>query len=119
MSILSWLLKSKKEMAKPNTKRVRLGKYTVSSHAQNRVVDPKRKMTKIDMVDNLFTKPNAISAVKTDSKGQESYDRVGKKVTTSINPKTDVVVTVRRVSDKEKKQYNLQKNKKGKYTRRK
>ncbi len=53
-------------MAKPNTKRVRLGKYTVSSHAQNRVVDPKRKMSKLDMLRKLFTKPNVITPIKTD-----------------------------------------------------
>ena len=46
MSILSWFLKSKKEMAKENTSRVRMGKYEVSSHAQNRIVEPSRKLKK-------------------------------------------------------------------------
>ena len=46
MSIVSWLLKSKSDMAKKNTPCVKLGKYTLTSHAQNRVADPTRKTKK-------------------------------------------------------------------------
>ena len=107
MSILTWLLKSKKEMAKKNTKPVKLGKYTVTSHAQNRTVEPSRKTTKIDVVDNLFTKPHAITTVKFDRLGRPSYNRVGKRITTSINPSNNNVVSLRPVSDSEEKKYNL------------
>lgn len=106
MSLLSWLFKPKKEMAKKNTKPVRVGKYTISSHAQNRVVQKDRNITKWGLIDNLFTKPNAIAVVK-GQKPFRSYNRIGKRLTTSINPDTNVVVTARRVSEKEKREYNL------------
>ena len=51
MSIVSWLLKRKSEMAKENTPHVKLGKYTLTSHAQNRVADPARKTRKRDVFD--------------------------------------------------------------------
>lgn len=107
MSILSWLLKSKKEMAKPNTKQVRIWKYKISSHAQNQSVAPTRKVKKPDMLKNLLTKPNAISGIKIDNKGRQSYNRVGKKHTTSINPKTNVVATIRPISRQDKRDYKL------------
>ena len=44
MSILGWFLKPKREMAKPNTKHVRMGKYEISSHAQNKTAEDKRKL---------------------------------------------------------------------------
>lgn len=56
MSILGFLFKSKKEMAKKDTKRVKVGKYTITSHAQNRTVDATRKLTKKDMLVNLLSK---------------------------------------------------------------
>ena len=54
-------------MAKIKTKPVRVGKYSITSHAQNRIVDEKRNMNKCDVIDNLFTKPNAISKIKYDN----------------------------------------------------
>lgn len=41
MSLIGWLLKPKWLMAKKHTKNVKIGKYTISSHAQNRVADKK------------------------------------------------------------------------------
>lgn len=108
MSLLGWLLKSKKEMLKFNTKPVRVGSYKISSHAQNRIVQKDRCLTKWGLIDNLFTKPNAISKVRGE-KPYRSYNRIGKRMTTSINPDTKVVVTARRVSRKEVKEYNLTK----------
>lgn len=106
MSILGFLLKSKKEMSKKSTKPIKVGKYKVSSHAQNRIVQGDRNLTKWGLVDNLFTKPNAISKIKGD-KPFRSYNRIGKTMTTSINPDTNVVSTARRVSKKEMKEYGL------------
>jgi hypothetical protein len=86
MSILSWLLKSKKEMAKPNTKNVRIGKYNITSHAQNRIVDKERRIKKNDIIRNLFgnsyqTKPYLY-------KGEYQYDKihVKTKTVTHITP---------------------------------
>ena len=60
MSILSFLLKPKKEMAKKNTQRVKVGRYTVTRHAQNRIVEESRKINKLDVLDNLSTKHKVI-----------------------------------------------------------
>lgn len=94
-------------MAKENTRPVKIGKYKVSSHAQNRIVQEDRNLTKWGLVDNLFTKPNAISKIQGD-KPFRFYNRIGKTMTTSINPDTNVVATARRVSKKEMKEYNLE-----------
>lgn len=106
MSILGWLLKPKKDMAHPNTKRVKMGKYTISSHAQNRVAQDSRNVTKWDVVDNLFTKPNGKTTISGNGE-YKSYARVGKKITTCINPDTNVVSTVRPISRQDKRDFNL------------
>ena len=122
MSILGFLFKPKKEMAKKNTKSVKVGKYTITKHAQNRIVEKSRNINKIDVLDNLFTKPNAITKVKYDKLGQPSYNRVGKRATTGINPINNNVVTCRPVSDKEIRDFKLvnisKKGRKKKYVKR-
>lgn len=121
MSILGFLFKSKKEMAKEDTKHVKVGKYTLTPHAQNRIVDKTRKMDKIDVLDNLFTKPNGITKTKYKD-GKPSYNRVGKRITTCINPTNKKVVTCRPISKQDKKEFNLieinKKGRKKKYVRR-
>ena len=107
MSILGFLFKAKKEMAKKNTKQIKVGKYTLTSHAQNRIVDATRKMDKVDILDNLFTKPNAVTQIKYDALARPSYNRVGKRATTSINPTNNNVVSCRPVSDKEIRDFKL------------
>ena len=79
MSILAWLLKSKRKMAKPDTKHVRMGKYTITSHAQNRTVDPARKLKKTDMVINLLGKASKNSKTYAYKDGTIQYDRVNDK----------------------------------------
>lgn len=44
MSVMKYLFKSKKKMMTKNTSQIRIGKFVISSHAQNRIVDPKRKL---------------------------------------------------------------------------
>ena len=78
MSIFGWVFKSRKEMAKPNTRHVRIGKYEISSHAQNRIAEDKRKLQKRYMVQNLFersleSKPYIYADGKT-----VQYDRLNK-----------------------------------------
>lgn len=106
MSILGFLFKSKKEMAKKDTKRVKVGKYVITKHAQNRIVEEKRKINKKDILDNLFTKPNGITKVRYNN-GRPSYNRVGKRATTSINPTNNYVVTCRPVSKQDKRDFDL------------
>lgn len=123
MSILGFLFKPKKEMAKKNTKVVKVGKYTITSHAQNRIVEESRNINKIDVLDNLFTKPNAITPVIIDEKKRPSYNRIGKRATTTINPTNNNVATCRPVSKKEIRVYNLvnisKKGRKEKYVKQK
>lgn len=75
MSILGWFLKSKSSMAKEHTGWVKLGKYQVTSHAQNRVADKKRNLKKMDMVINLFGKSVNSKDYK-HKDGTIQYDRV-------------------------------------------
>lgn len=79
-------------MAKLHTPRVRVGKYIASSHVQNRIVE--RNIKKIDVVDTIIRKPIKITKVKYTSGNEPSYDRIGRKVTTSINPNTNVISTI-------------------------
>ena len=121
MSILVFLFKSKKEMAKETTRHIKVGKYTLTSHAQNRIVDKTRKMSKTDVIDNLFTKPNVKTCVKLDGSGRPSYNRIGKRITTSINPKNHNVVSCRPVSKQDIKKFDLKnigKRGKNKYVKR-
>ena len=106
MSILGFLFKSKKQMARKNTKRVKVGKYIITKHAQNRIVEENRKINKFDVLDNLFTKPNGTSKVKYKD-GQPSYNRVGKRATTCINPTNNYVVTCRPVSKQDIREFDL------------
>ena len=106
MSIIGFLFKPKQEMAKKNTKRIKVGKYTITKHAQNRIVEDSRQINKFDVLDNLFTKPNGISNVKYED-GKPSYNRVGKRATTSINPTSNNVVSCRPVSRQDRRDFNL------------
>ncbi|MGN1040766.1 MAG: hypothetical protein ACI4QL_04995, partial [Candidatus Fimimonas sp.] len=105
-----------------NPQCVKVGKYTLTSHAQNRIVDKTRKMDKTDVLDNLFTKPNGITQVKHDNFGRPSYNRVGKRATTSINPTNKKVVSCRPVSKQDRRDFNLvnisKKGRKKKYVKR-
>ncbi len=98
MSILGWFLKPKKEMAKPNTKHVRMGKYEISSHAQNRTAEDKRKLQKRDMVQNLFGRSlESKSYIHADGKTVQ-YDRLNKnnRTVTHIVKKGHLVKTIRK-----------------------
>lgn len=106
MSILDFLLKSNEDMARKDTRIVRVGKYTLTKHAQNRIVDKNRKTAKWDVVDNLYRRPNGITAIKYDN-GRPSYNRVGRRITTSINPTNNYITSCRPVSRQEIKQFNL------------
>lgn len=109
-------------MARKNTKKVKVGKYTITAHAQNRIADKTRNINKIDILNNLFSKPNGITEIKFDQNNYPSYNRVGKRVTTSINPDNNKVVTCRQVSKQEVKKFDLinvsKKGRKKKYVKR-
>lgn len=96
MSILSWFLKPKKAMAKEQTKHVKMGKYEISSHAQNRTAEKSRNLKKSDMVINLFGKASKSSPNYTHKDGTVQYDRVNDKnrTLTHIVNKTNVVKSI-------------------------
>ncbi|MBO5907625.1 MAG: hypothetical protein J6Q85_05700 [Clostridia bacterium] len=98
MSILSWFVKPKREMAKKDTKHVKIGKYTITSHAQNRTVDPARKLTKKDMVVNLFGRESKNSKTYIHKDGTMQYDRVNDKnrTVTYITQNSKKVKTIRK-----------------------
>lgn len=109
MSLLSFLFKSKKEMSEPKTKVVRIRKYFLTSHAQNRIVDPNRHLKKTDLVDNIYRKPLAIGKAKKDVVGRLSYKRVGRYASIYVNPINNNIVSVRRTGKEDGHKYNLKK----------
>lgn len=98
MSILGFLLKSKKEMARKNTKRIRVGKYTITSHAQNRIVETARNLKKKDLLINLFGTASRNSEYYQYTDGTEQYDRVNarNRTVTHIAKKGNKVKTIQK-----------------------
>ena len=113
MSILKFLFKPRRKMAKKNTPYVNLGRYHLTTHCQNRIVE--RNIKKQHVLENLFCKPNAIEKTKTGENGSRAYNRVGKRYTTSINPDNYNVATIRHISKKEIRVHKLRKGCFGKY----
>ena len=109
--LLAFLFKPKKEMAKKGTPRVRMGKYIVSSHAQNRVVDPKRDLKKTDMVWNLLGR--SFQTELYDNHGEKQYSRIHKKSRTKTNiSDKNVVKTIHKVHNPDKEIRRQQNEKK-------
>lgn len=109
MSWLSFLLKPKKDMANKTTKRVKVGRYFVSSHAQNQIVNEDRNLKKVDMTSNLLLKADYVSKLETREDGSLSYARIRKKVCTHIAPDTRVVKTIHKIHNPEKEIEKLKK----------
>ncbi len=109
MSILGLLFKPKKEMEKKDTKHIKMGKYEISSHAQNRIVEDKRNLRKKDMIQNLFC--NSIESkpyIYTDGRTVQ-YDRFNKnnRTVTHIVKKGHLVKTIRKYhKENERKELN-------------
>lgn len=93
-------------MSNINTKPVVINKFRFTSHAQNRIVDPKRKLKKSDIIDNVYFKPIAIEEIKLDRTGRASYARIGKFATMQINPFTNNVTSVWRTNINVARKYN-------------
>lgn len=98
MSIVSWMLKSNENMARKDTKQVRIGKYTVSSHAQNRIVQKDRKLNKRDMVQNLYGKSIQSKEYYHKDGKTLQYDKLNRnnQTITHITKKGNVVKTIRK-----------------------
>ncbi len=99
-------------MAKSNTKHVRIGKYEVSSHAQNRTVDSSRNLKKKDMVINLLGKMSKNSKIYTRADGTKQYDRVNEKnrTITHIVTRKNVVKSINKFHDTPRARKQVYKN---------
>lgn len=99
-------------MAKPDTKHVRMGKYVISSHAQNRIAETSRNLKKKDMVINLFGKTSKNSKTYTHADGTRQYDRVNDKnrTLTHIVNKTNVVKSIYKFHDTSRARSQVYKN---------
>ena len=95
-------------MAKTNTRPIKVGKYNVTSHAQNRIVEPNRYLKKTDAVDYLYLKPLTTGPIKYDKKGRPSYSRIGRYAITQINSKNNNLTSIWRTSKIDAKKYHLE-----------
>lgn len=111
MSIIRWFLKPKKAMAKKNTKHVKVGKYEVSSHAQNRMSEKSRDLKKRDMVINLLGKSQNSPNYR-HKDGTMQYDRVNEKnrTLTHIVNKSNVVKSINKFHDTDRARKQVYKN---------
>lgn len=108
MSLLKFLLKPKRKLAKPKTKRVTLFGYVLSSHVQNRIADPKRGINKFSVITH-FIAPPVVTGPETISKkdGTKEYRRYGSKLTSVILSKNKVVKSIWKNNRRECKEFGL------------
>lgn len=114
MSLIYWFLKSKKSMSKPNTSCVKIGKYQVSAHAQNRVADKNRNLRKKDIVINLLGKSKDSNVYYNHDNNTMQYDRINTKNRTITHiTNQDIVKTIRKdhKNDENKQFKNFNKEK--------
>lgn len=104
MSVLGFLFKPKKKMSERNTKHVRMGKYTLTSHAQNRTVQPNKNLRKRDVIYNLFGwSKNSKKYIHND--GTKQYDRLNRfnRTITFITAEGHRVKSIRKYHKKNEK----------------
>ena len=114
MSLFSWFLKPSKEMQKKDTKCIKVGKYTVTAHAQNRTVEKARNLGKRAMVGNLYGKHSQNSRLYTHTDGTLQYDRVNdKNRTVTYITSNNYVKSIRKYHDKPREINKVYKHFKG------
>lgn len=97
--------KKRSEMAKKGTPRVKVGRFIVTSHAQNRMIE--RDIPNEAMIRNLCRKPVAKGLVKIDNRGNPSYERHNTESTTCINPIEKTATTIYPLNKKTAKMYGI------------
>lgn len=105
--------KTKENLADPNVKHIKVGRYTVTPHAQNQMAD--RDIYTGEVVQNLCRKPVAKTEPKRDNRGRLGYQRYSDSVMTVVNPESKKVATVRGYHDDEAEKMGI-KNHRG-YTK--
>lgn len=108
MSILKFIFKPKREMAKPKTRRINLFGFVFSSHAQNRIADPKRNISKTSVIVHFGSRPLATSE-ETISRndGTKEFRRYGSKLTSVVSSNGQVVKTLWRNNKRECRKMGL------------
>lgn len=107
MSTIGFLLKSKKKMEKENTKIVKVRGYNITSHAQNKIVNPSRNLKKKYVVSDLYSKPLGYSHFEYDKKKGPSYRRIGNYCVMGINSYFKNVTTAWRLGEDKAKKMGL------------
>ena len=105
MSANDFRKKSRRAMANKNTRPVKVGRFIVTSHAQNRMI--LRDIPNEAMIRNLCRKPEAKSPVRYDSSGRPSYNRHNTESTTSINPISKNVATIHALKEADARRYGI------------
>ncbi len=105
MTAADFRKKSRRAMANEHTRPVKVGRFIVTSHAQNKMI--LRDIPNEAMVRNLCRKPEAKSPVRYDSTGRPSYNRHNVESTTSINPINKNVATIYPLNEKIAKKYGI------------
>lgn len=117
MGWFKFITKSRKSMAKPHTKWLELNGFNLTSHAQNRIADPKRNISKMDVIDHFYSSPLLNTPIgKSKDDGTDEFYRIGKKLNSAIAARTNNVKTIRRISDQDQKKYDLKVDNKKKRT---
>lgn len=107
MSTLGFLLKRKELMKKQYTTPVRIGKYVITSHAQNRIVDQSRNLKKIDLINTLFRPPLWVGKTETRMVETPSKVIVGRSATIKINPFNNNIITIWKTGQRKAKKYGF------------
>ncbi len=97
--------KNRRNMKNPHTRQVKVGRFIVTSHAQNQMVD--RGIPNEAMIQNLCHKPEAVSKVTINNKGEPSYDRHNRQTTTEINPVKKTVPTIHVLNKKDARKLGI------------
>ena len=91
--------KTKEDLADPGVKHIKVGRYTVTPHAQNQMA--LRDIYTGEVVHNLCRKPVAKTEPKRDNRGRLGYQRYSESVMTVVNPESKKVASVRGYHDDE------------------
>lgn len=102
--------KTRADLASPYAERIKVGRYYVTRHAQNRMA--LRDIYTGEVVENLCRKPVVRTPTKVDDKGRPGYQRYSSSIMTVINPTEKTVASVRPYHDDEAKKMGIRNHRK-------
>lgn len=92
MSLIKFLITPKKKMVADKAPRTKVGRFTLSTHSQKRMVE--RSIKKGQVIHHLYHKPLHIIPKEEEPDGSYTYKRIGKKITTVVAAKDSLVRTM-------------------------